>query len=134
MKPLFHARISARKFGGEPEDYIEIHNWFDQTKAHIPDSRHRLVLHNSFGIFLCEQQFGEMVIKSDGSLQKMPYITISTGKQVCVRDIAEQHVIDDLGHIPTLASCFTGNLPESMVGNISRAVIQIDRSKVTLVD
>ncbi len=61
MKPLLHARRSALEFGGKPEDYIDIHNWFDQTKAHIPDASHRLVLHNSFGIFLCEQQFGDIV-------------------------------------------------------------------------
>lgn len=48
MKPWIHAKISVKKFGGLPEDYIEIHNWFDQTKTHIPDSRHRLVLHNSY--------------------------------------------------------------------------------------
>jgi hypothetical protein len=27
----------------------------DQTKAQVADCRHRLILHNSFGIFLCEQ-------------------------------------------------------------------------------
>lgn len=89
MKPLTHAKISVRRFGGKVEDYLAIHNWFDQTKAHVPDARHRLVLHNSFGIFLCEQQFGT-------------YITIGGDRQISVRDVAEQHVLDDLGFIPSL--------------------------------
>jgi hypothetical protein len=92
--PFHHAESSARKWGGKPEDYLEIHNWFDQTKAHIPDARHRLVLHNSFGIFLCEQLFGTTILNSDG-------------KQVPVRIIAEQHVKEDFGgFIPTLTDCF----------------------------
>lgn len=92
MKPYIHAKNSARKFGGRPEDYQRIHDWFDQTKAHIADMRHRAVLHNSFGIFLCEQVFGVNVINSDGHL-------------ISVRDIAEDHVLEDLGRIPSLAEC-----------------------------
>lgn len=90
MKPISHARISAKKFGGVAEDYLPLHNFFDQTKAHVPDARHRLILHNSFGIFLLEQMFGEQ------------YTRPSDQRKVCVRDIGEQHVVDDLGYIPTL--------------------------------
>jgi hypothetical protein len=31
--PLKHAESSARKFGGKPEGYLPIHNWFDESKA-----------------------------------------------------------------------------------------------------
>lgn len=92
MKPYIHARNSARKHGGTPEDYIKIHDWFDQTKAHIADMRHRAILHNSFGIFLCEQVFGTNIVNSEG-------------KTVSVRDLGEEHVIEDLGRIPSLAEC-----------------------------
>lgn len=102
MKPLSHARISARKFGGRPDEYLKIHNWIDQTKAHVPDARHRLILHNSFGIYLCEQQFGV-------------YITLENGRDVSVRDVAEQHVLDDLGFIPTLVEILDkAQLPASI--------------------
>ena len=90
-----HAKISVKKFGGAVDDYIKIHNWFDQTKGYIPDARHRMLLHNSFGIMLCEQQFGVYIINSDD-------------KDISVRDIAEQHVVDDLGIIPTLCETFKG--------------------------
>ena len=33
MHPILHAKSSVKKFGGKWEDYIHIHNWFDETKA-----------------------------------------------------------------------------------------------------
>ena len=36
--PLFHNNSSAKRFGGKPEDYIAIHDWFDETKE-FDDSR-----------------------------------------------------------------------------------------------
>lgn len=90
MKPWIHAENSVKKFGGEVEDYLDIHNWLDQTKAHFPDMRHRAILHSSFGIFLCEQVHG------------VSFKRKSDGKRVQVRDIAEHHVIEDMGFIPTI--------------------------------
>jgi hypothetical protein len=92
MKPFIHARNSARKHGGTWEEYLKFHEWFDQTKAHIADMRHRAVLHNSFGIYLLEQVFGG-------------HFTNSEGKLVSVRDIGEEHVLEDLGMIPSLSDC-----------------------------
>lgn len=95
MKPSVHARTSARKHGGVAEDYADIHEWFDQTKAHVADMRHRAVLHNSFGIYLCAQVFGRTRKNSDG-------------REYDVRDIAEDHVLEDLGRIPSLHECLAG--------------------------
>jgi len=134
MKPLIHAKISSKKFGGIPEDYIEIHNFFDQTKAHIADSRHRMILHNSFGIYLCEQVFGTMKQKGDGTWIKMPYIVNSNGKEVSVRDIAEQHVLDDLGEIMSLSECFKGIefVNKKIIG--SNIGIKIKKDNVLIID
>jgi hypothetical protein len=91
MKPMIHARSSARRYGGLPEDYLKIHDWFDQTKSAHADVRHRAVLHNAFGCFIAEQVFGHEITNSDG-------------KKVSVRDIAEQHVMEDMGgKIPSLS-------------------------------
>lgn len=89
-KPYIHSQSSARKYGGIPADYEKIHEWFDQTKAFLPDQRHRAILHSSFGIFLCTQVFGNTIINTDGKI-------------VSVRDIGEQHVLEDFGgrFIPT---------------------------------
>jgi len=86
--PLQHAQSSTRKFGGKPEDYIEIHNWFDASKAFLADFRHRALRHHAEGVYLCEQIFGMT-------------ITNSKDKQLPVRYIGEQHVKEDLGRIPT---------------------------------
>ena len=92
MKPYVHAVITAKKFGGKPEDYMAIHEFFDMTKAAVPDMRHRMILHNAMGIYICEQRFGSTMVNSDGDT-------------VSVRDIGEDHVIQDLGFIPTLEQC-----------------------------
>src|SRR5258708_6794120 len=66
MKPLEHAQRDVAHFGGVEEDYLPIHDFFDQTKAFIPDMRHRAVLHNAWGIFLCERMFGPSLTNKDG--------------------------------------------------------------------
>lgn len=91
--PRDHAEASARRYGGVWTDYIHIHDWFDQTKAHLPDARHRVILHNSFGIFLCEQMFG------------ITFLRKSDGVEVRTRKIAEDHVFEDFGHIPNVEQC-----------------------------
>ena len=88
--PYYHAVSSARKFGGQPEDYLPIHNWFDASKAFAADFRHRVLRHHAEGIFECERQFGTTIMNSAG--QKIP-----------VRQIGEQHVKEDFnGKIPSL--------------------------------
>jgi hypothetical protein len=86
--PLVHAESSAKKFGGKPEDYLAIHNWFDESKAHFADFRHRALRHHTEGIFMAEKLFGLSIVNSGG-------------KQIPVRYVGEQHVREDLGRIPT---------------------------------
>ena len=88
--PYHHSLSSCRKFGGKWEDYIEIHSWFDETKASFPDMRHRTLRHHSEGIFWAEDKFGVTITNSDGKL-------------VPVRAIGEQHILEDIGFIPTIA-------------------------------
>lgn len=95
MKPFLHGKISVKRWGGKEEDYQKIHDFLDSSKAHFPDMRHRAILHSSFGIYIAEQVFGTN-------------ITNSEGKIVSVRDIAEQHVIDDMGTIPTVQDYLSG--------------------------
>lgn len=88
--PFHHSLSSVRKWGGKPSDYQAIHDWFDATKAHLADSRHRALRHHSEGIFECEEKFGNTLTNSDG-------------RAVPVRWVGEQHVLEDLGRIPTAA-------------------------------
>lgn len=112
MKPYLHGIVSVKKFGGKPEDYQEIHDFLDSTKSHFPDMRHRAMLHNSWGIYLCERLFGLN-------------ITNSEGKTVSVRDIAEQHIIDDMGRIPTLQDYLSGMPFYSWLGGPKRTTREI---------
>lgn len=95
MKPLKHAKNSVRRHGGHVDDYLPIHDFLDSSKAHVPDMRHRALLHSSFGIYIVEQVFGV-------------YFTNSDGKQLSTRDIAEEHVIEDMGRIPTVQDYLHG--------------------------
>lgn len=108
--PSYPTVSSAKRFGGKPEDYLAIHQWFDATKAHIADSRHRLLRHQSLGIFLAEQKFGVTLVNSSGN--KIP-----------VRPVAEQHVQEDFRFIPSVQQCFR-NLPVEkwMLGNFDKDV------------
>jgi hypothetical protein len=86
--PIEHAKSSARRFGGKPEDYQAIHDWFDESKSYVADFRHRALRHHTEGIFLAQRTFGLSITNSDGN-------------EVPVRYIGEQHVKEDLGRIPS---------------------------------
>lgn len=95
---LFHSESSASRHGGVAEDYLPIHRFLDQTKLYIGDWRHRALLHNTFGVALCEQVFGDF------------YTRPSDGQKVCTRTIATQHILEDLGALLTPAD-FLRELP-----------------------
>lgn len=89
MKPFLHAKISAKTHGGKAEDYQDIHDFIDSSKVALPDVRHRAMLHSAWGCFLVERIFGATRVNS-------------VGKLYSPRDIAEEHIQQDLGFIPTL--------------------------------
>jgi hypothetical protein len=93
MNSHYHARISAKKHGGIPEDYLDLHDFLDSSKSTLGDVRHRALLHNTFGIFIAERIFGSC----------MP-------NGVPTRLVAEEHVLDDLGFIPTVEH-WLGEMP-----------------------
>jgi len=83
-KPHLHAISSAKKFGGIWEDYMEIHEFMDSSKAVIADNRHRALTHNSWFIsVVIPRVFGEVFKRK------------SDNGRVSSRDIAEQHVLED---------------------------------------
>ncbi len=100
MHPYYHAVSSQQKHGGEWEDYIDLHSWFDASKQMVPNFRHRALRHHAEGIFLCETIFGVT-------------ITNSNGREIPTRVLGEQHVKEDLGRIPTLADWLMAIKPES---------------------
>ncbi len=90
-KPWIHALSSAKRYGGKPEDYLPIHDLMDSSKATEPSSRHRCLTHNAWFVgTILEKIFGNHIINSNG-------------KTVSVRQIGEDHVLEDFGNrfIPT---------------------------------
>ena len=109
----YHALSSVKKWGGVAEDFQPIHDWFDQSKAHTADFRHRALRHHSEGIFMLEKFFGTT-------------ITISTGRIVPVRLIGEQHVIEDVGFIPTFADWVREIRPKAWMNRAQRLSRSVD--------
>jgi len=86
-----HSKSSARRFGGQPDDYLTIHIKMDCSKAYFPSNVHRALTHHSFWIHeVMIPLFGYTIKNSDE-------------KDVCVKDICEQHLLEDFGmkFIPT---------------------------------
>jgi len=113
MTPYKHAQSSFQKWGGSPEDYIRLHDWFDETKAFTGDWTHRALRHHSAGIQWAIKEFGDTI---ENSLhQKIP-----------TKLLAEQHVLEDCGFIPTpqdFLSVLAKNPKDWMlkVGKVSRS-------------
>jgi hypothetical protein len=90
---------------------LPIHRWLDRRKAHLADNRHRAVLHNAWGIHLAVDVFSDFIKNSDGH-------------RVFVKDVGEQHVVEDLSFIPSLNECLTGLKMESwMAGRFLRCAV-----------
>ena len=105
-KPWIHARSSARKFGGEPEDYLDIHSVMDSSKVATSLPTHRALTHNTYFVsVVLPRIFGEVFKRK------------SDGKFISTRDIGEQHIAEDFnGFIPS-ASDFLDcmNVPDWMM-------------------
>jgi len=91
----FHAQSAARKWGGVPDDYIDIEEFIDSSKKIIGDVRHRSLYHHTEGCWLVQRIFGRT-------------IQVGERKTVPVRLIAERHIIEDLGWLPSPADYIEG--------------------------
>lgn len=90
-KPWIHAQSSARKFGGIPEDYLDIHSLLDSSKSVTSLPTHRALTHNTYFVsVILTRIFGEVFHRK------------SDGKPVSTRDVGEQHIAEDFrGFIPS---------------------------------
>lgn len=89
--PHVHAESSAKKYGGVMDDYLAIHKKMDCSKGYISDNRHRALTHNMFWVMeVMVPLFGDFIINSNG-------------RKVSVKDICEQHILEDfrMRFIPT---------------------------------
>jgi hypothetical protein len=98
MKPLQHAQISQKTYGGSWKDYIEVHNFLDSSKAACAHFKHRFLLHHAEGIELGVRIFGETLINSENK-------TIET------RRLLTDHLIEDVGRVVSVEDWARDMLP-----------------------
>ncbi len=116
--PYHHSLSSVNRWKGEIEDYLPIHDWFDASKELLADFRHRALRHHSQGIFECERVFGHT-------------ITNSTGRVIPVRWVGEQHVMEDIGFIPTLADWFLRIQPASWMDRPQKLSKELEKEALS---
>ena len=115
-----HAVSSARTFGGMPADYQAVHDWLDGSKQLLADFRHRALRHHAEGCFAAEALFGRTITNSDG-------------REVPVRLVAEQHILEDLGRIPSFADWVRNIRPEPWMCRVGMKLdnIEADTEELT---
>lgn len=117
MNSWFHAQSAARKWGGTPEDYLPIEEFIDSSKQVIGDVRHRSLYHHTLGVFLCERIFGK---------------TLTVGrKQIPVRLIAERHILEDLGWLPSPADYIDGMPIKTWMSGAQRKDVPLSQLLLT---
>lgn len=98
MNSWQHAVSAARKWGGEADQYLPIEEFIDSSKQVIGDVRHRSLYHHTMGVYLSQRVFGDT----------LTVIRKKTTVEVPVRMIAERHIIEDLGWLPSPADYIDG--------------------------
>lgn len=99
MKPLQHAQISQKTYGGDWTDYIEVHNFLDSSKSACAHFKHRFLLHHTEGIELGERIFGETLSNSENGI-------------VETRRLLTEHLIEDVGRIVSIEDWARDLLPD----------------------
>ena len=115
MTPWKHSESTAIRWGGEPADYIAIHDWLDETKQYTGDWTHRALRHHSAGVQWAIEKFGHVVVNSED-------------RQVPVKMIAERHIEEDCGFVPKPSDWLQSVLaePEPWMPRVKRKSVEID--------
>lgn len=100
MKPLQHAQISAKTYGGCWTDYVEVHSFLDSSKAACAHFKHRFLLHHAEGIEFGVKIFGTSVVNGEN-------------RSIPTSQILAEHLIEDLGKTVTVEDWARSLLPDS---------------------
>ena len=100
MTPVHHALHSAHRWGGTIATYVPVHAWLDQSKAAWSDPRHRAFLHHRQGAILA-------------ALLLLP----TTEGPRSTREVAEDHIMEDLGFLPDAKEWLVHLRPKSWMSH-----------------
>lgn len=117
MNSWNHAQSAARKWGGTPQDYIEIEEFIDSSKVSLGDVRHRSLYHHTEGVWLCQRIFGRTITVT----KKNGHGTV----EVPVRLIAERHIQEDLGWLPSPADYLKNTPVEKWMSGSQRKEVPL---------
>lgn len=115
MNSWMHAKSSAKKWGGPPEIYLPVHEFLDSSKKVIGDPRHRSLYHHTAGVWLAQDLFG-VTLKVPKKYNEI---------QVPTRLVAEQHILEDLGWLPSPADYIKGMLLEPWMSGSKRKEVPL---------
>ena len=90
MHPYHHALSSQREHGGEVNDYLALHAWFDASKAALAHFTHRALRHHREGVAEAMRIFGETIANADGA-------------RVSVEALGLRHLAEDMSLVPSAA-------------------------------
>ncbi|MFF9653066.1 DUF6915 family protein [Streptomyces sp. NPDC014622] len=121
MNSWYHAVSAARKWGGEPELYLPIEEFIDSSKKILGDVRHRSIYHHTEGVWLVERIFGKTLTIPKGPPGSGQNRTI----RVPTRLIAERHIIEDLGWLPSPADYIKGMPVEGWMSGAKRKEVPL---------
>lgn len=113
MNSWYHARSAANKWGGKPEDYLPVEEFIDSSKQVLGDVRHRAMYHHTQGVWVAQAVFGST-------------ITTTAGAVVPVRLIAERHILEDLGWLPTPADWLRDTSIAAWMGGKQRKTMSLE--------
>lgn len=116
MNSWHHAQSAARKWGGDPSSYLPIEEWIDSSKKVLGDVRHRAMYHHTLGVWMVQEVFGPTIS-----------VTKFSGKvvQVPTRLIAERHIIEDLGWLPSPADYLKNTPVEKWMSGSQRKEVPL---------
>jgi hypothetical protein len=116
VNSFHHAQSAAKKWGGVAADYLPIEEYIDSSKAILGDVRHRAMFHHTLGVWLVQEKFGPTIS-----------VTKSSGKvvQVPTRLVAERHIIEDLGWLPSPADYLKNTPVEKWMSGSQRKEVPL---------
>jgi hypothetical protein len=110
-----HAVSAAHKWGGTPEHYIDVEEFLDSSKKIIGDARHRSIYHHTEGVWLCQRIFGRVIRLESGCRVKL----------IPVRLVAERHILEDLGRLPSPKDYIDGMLLQPWMSGATRREVPL---------
>lgn len=105
--PMIHSISSTKRFGGKPEDYLNIHILLDSPKTTMNNNTSRMLTHNIWFCYeIIPKIFGYNIINSDG-------------RSVDTVDIAMLHIAEDFKFkgIPTVQDYLENMVVQSWMNN-----------------